>query len=142
MTLPVIPEPINAPMANDSSSGSTPVAPTIMGRRRIKRFKAKSASSSTQVTEIDPETDRLAEPSEECIVCRATPNSFPRESPTSLCSHPSVTCRPCLLRIIEAGIADSGVIRCPSEDCRQSLEYEDVRKCIRDSKDNQALFDR
>lgn len=72
-------------------------------------------------------------PSTECIVCRSEFHKDYLSSvlPTAACNHLPEVCIVCLRQIIltavEAG-SSTGSIRCPSSDCKQNLEYQDVQK--------------
>ena len=82
-----------------------------------------------------PPNSRFAEPNEQCVVCIDEPPFFPSRPPTSLCSHQSQICLPCLQSTIRevvhsAGAAfdrDDGHIMCPSDGCDKWLNYEDIK---------------
>lgn len=81
-----------------------------------------------------PPNSRFAETNEQCVVCIDEPPFFPSRPPTSLCSHPSQICLPCLQstiqEVVHSGIAfdrDDGHIMCPSDGCDKRLNYEDIK---------------
>jgi hypothetical protein len=132
----------DAVLSVQEQTSITPVlpiqTPVVINRRRRPRVQWATPVTAT-AERLDNDTGQLAEPTEECIVCRNMV-SMPPDPPTSLCTHPSSVCQKCLIIIIENGVG--GTIRCPTEGCRQELGYADVKKSTRGSKEEQATFDR
>jgi hypothetical protein len=140
--LSVLEQPASPQPGSDTSLvlAPTPSIQMPVARIRRRRTKLRAIPVPAPPEQFDPATERLAEPAEECTVCRSTVFSMPLDSPTSLCTHPASVCRKCLVLIIENGIA--GSIRCPTDECRQELGYADVVKWTRASKEELAIFDR
>jgi hypothetical protein len=136
----VLEQPANPQSGNDASLVLAPPIQTPVARNRRRRTKLRATPVPASPEQFDPATERLAEPAEECTVCRNTVFSMPLDSPTSLCTHPVSVCRKCLVLTIESGIA--GLIRCPTDGCSQELGYADVMKWTRGSKEDLAIFDR
>jgi hypothetical protein len=69
-------------------------------------------------------------PARECNICRDSDVEFSSTPPTDRCLHQPESCISCIAQTIKTAIitrSNSSNIRCPSTDCDQLLEYDDVR---------------
>lgn len=91
-------------------------------KERISKIRSKLPSSST---------NRTPAPPKECIICYDSDVKFSPEPLTSRCSHSPDACISCIAESIRIQIIDHNNpsnIRCPSTNCDQVFEYEDVRR--------------
>ncbi|KAG8703881.1 hypothetical protein FRC08_002580 [Ceratobasidium sp. 394] len=71
-----------------------------------------------------------------CSICLDLSDEFPRRPPTTRCTHTTTVCAPCLEQHISYAVLTNGstTITCPDAECRQTLEFSDVKVGARNDK--------
>ncbi|KAG9089538.1 hypothetical protein FS749_001263 [Ceratobasidium sp. UAMH 11750] len=71
-----------------------------------------------------------------CSICLDLSDEFPRRPPTTRCTHTATVCAPCLEQHISYAVLTNGstTITCPDAECRQTLEFSDVKVGARNDK--------
>lgn len=117
-------------------SGSNPTPGTSSLQQSMLELVEQALGQPREPTPrvVIPDNARAASPNQECLVCRDEPQYFPKDPPTSHCSHAPEVCSACLGRTIQEAVkhgnynGDGTQIRCPSYNCDQWMGYLEIRQ--------------
>ncbi|KAG8784399.1 hypothetical protein FS842_008646 [Serendipita sp. 407] len=102
---------------------SSRVAPTIPVLSPLMPIDSVVASISRTSTP----TNRLRE----CVICRDTDVVFASTPPTDRCLHQPETCVDCISQMLRVAViseSNSNHLKCPTANCRELLEHDEVQK--------------